>query len=282
MTSLLDQTFFSETISSNQNPRVKQAIKLRDKRSRDKLGLFLIEGFREISRASHFDYPIESVFFCEELFLGENESALLQTLSKSAKLLNVPKHLFEKLSYRDRPDGLLAVARVSKETRLSFETKVLKTAGEDPLFLLVAESIEKPGNLGSILRSSDAAGVHGVILTDKKTDVFNPNVVRASIGTLFSVPIWECSNEEAFSFLNKHHVKLVATTPECSSVYTQADLKGSIAIAMGSEQLGLTQEMLEKAEIKVKIPMLGIADSLNVAASATLALYEAVRQKENP
>ena len=129
------------------------------------------------------------------------------------------------------------------------------------------------------MRSSDAAGVHGVILTDKKTDVFNPNVVRASIGTLFSVPVLECSSSDAFNFLEKHKVKLVATTPHTDNLYTQVDLKGPIAIAMGTEQLGLSDEMLKRSEIKIKIPMFGIADSLNVAASATLAIYEAIRQR---
>lgn len=268
-----------EILTSNQNPKIKQVVKLRDKRSRDLAKQFLIEGYREISRAVHFEYPIESVFFSRDHFLGENEEALLEKCAKTAKLYEVPKHLFDKISYRDRPDGLLAIAPIIGETVSSFEEKVLKAAGKKPLFLLLAESIEKPGNLGSILRSSDAAGIHGVILTDKKTDVFNPNVVRASIGTLFSVPVLECSTTEAFSFLKKHQIKLVATTPHTENLFTKVDLTGPIAIAMGTEQVGLTEEMLKRAEIKVKIPMFGIADSLNVAASATLVIYEAVRQR---
>ncbi|PCI94029.1 rRNA methyltransferase [Candidatus Aerophobetes bacterium] len=268
-----------EVLTSHQNPKIKQIIKLRDKRARDKTKKFLIEGFRELSRAIHFGYPIESVFFSREHFLGVNEEALLEKCGKTAMLYELPDYLFEKISYRDRPDGLLAIAPIIGETLSSFEKKVLSSAKDEPLLLLIAESIEKPGNLGSILRSSDAAGVHGVILTDKKTDVFNPNVVRASIGTLFSVPILECSSSDAFSFLEKHKVKLVATTPHTDSLFTEVDLKGPIAIAMGTEQLGLSDEILKRSEIKVKIPMFGIADSLNVAASATLAIYEAVRQR---
>ncbi|MCH9631573.1 MAG: 23S rRNA (uridine(2479)-2'-O)-methyltransferase [Chlamydiia bacterium] len=272
-------TFASELLTSHQNPKIKQLTKLRDKRTRDKTKKFLIEGYRELSRAVHFGYPIESVFFSKGHFLGVNEEALLEKCCETAMLYEVPDYLFEKISYRDRPDGLLAIAPIVEESLSSFEEKVLSRAKDKPLLLLLAESIEKPGNLGSILRSSDAAGVHGVILTDKKTDVFNPNVVRASIGTLFSVPVVECSSLDAYSFLEKHNVKLVATTPHTDSLFTEVDLKGPIAIAMGTEQLGLSDEMLNRSEIKVKIPMFGIADSLNVAASATLAIYEAVRQR---
>lgn len=268
-----------EQITSNQNPKIKQLVKLKEKRARDKEKKFLIEGYREIARALHFEYPIEAVFFSKEFFLGSNEDALLAKLSEVSKLYEIPKYLFEKISYRDRPDGLLALSPIKEHTLESFEEKILQRADGKPLFLLLAESIEKPGNLGSILRSSDAAGVHGVILTDKRTDVFNPNVVRASIGTLFSVPVFECSFEDAMSLLKKHGAKLVATTPHTDNLFTKIDLKGPIAIAMGSEQLGLSDQCMQQAEIKIKIPMFGIADSLNVAASATLALYEVVRQR---
>lgn len=268
-----------EYITSSQNPKIKHLVKLKERRAREKSEQFLIEGYREIERALHFKYPLESLFYCTDLFLGENEEALIEKASKYAKIFELPQDLFEKVSYRDRPDGLLVVAPVQKETWEEFEKKMEKRADGAPYFLLLAEAIEKPGNLGSILRSCDAAGVHGVLLCDKKTDVFNPNVVRASIGTLFSVPLMECSSEEALEFLEKHKIVLVATTPHTDTCFTKADLTKSVAIAMGTEQLGLSDFFLKEAKIQVKIPMHGIADSLNVAAATTLVLYEVVRQR---
>jgi len=266
-------------ITSSQNEKLKQLVKLKDKKSRDELALFLIEGYREIYKAIQAGYPIKSLFFSQERFIGENESALITSLSKKAQLFKLPGSLFDKYSYRDRPDGLLAVAPIRRETTSSFFEKVKKRAGDQPLFILVAESIEKPGNLGSIFRSCDAAGVHGIIVCDKQTDVFNPNVVRASIGTLFSIPFIECDLLSALLLLEQHRIQLVAATPHATQFFTEVNFKNSVAIAMGSEQLGLSKQLMEKASLKVKIPMFGAADSLNVAAATTLMLYEVVRQR---
>ncbi len=266
-------------ITSSQNEKLKQIIKLKEKKSRDELGLFLIEGYREIYKAMKAGYPISALFFSQERFLGENEPILIASLSKKAALYKLPGELFDKYSYRDRPDGLLAVAPIQRDSKTLFLDKIKNRAKGKPLFILIAESIEKPGNLGSIFRSCDAAGVHGIIVCDKKTDVFNPNVVRASIGTLFSIPFLECDLAAAFEILSEENIELVAATPHADAFFTESDFTRSVAVAMGSEQCGLSDKMMSKARVKVKIPMYGAADSLNVAAATTLMLYEVVRQR---
>jgi len=267
-------------ITSAQNIKLKKLIALRDKKTRQEEKSFLIEGYREITRAKMMDYPLEALFFCRELFLGTQENALIADIGKRAALYELPRHLFEKCSYRDRPDGLLAIAPIKNLTWEAFEIAYKTRATGEAPFLLLAESIEKPGNLGSILRSCDAAGVHGVLVCDPKVDVFNPNVVRASVGTLFTVPILECSLENALLFLKKEDIRLVAATPHAKPIFTQVDLSCGLAIAMGTEQLGLSEKIMKRADIQVKIPMLGVADSLNVAAATTLMLYEVVRQRK--
>lgn len=268
-------------ITSSHNEKLKHLLKLREKKGREQHHEFLIEGYREILKAFDAGVPIKSLFFSEERFLGSNEKALLQKVGKTARLFSLKGDLFDKYSYRDRPDGLLAVAPTQRQDLESFSQAVKqRSKGERP-FILLAESIEKPGNLGSIFRSCDAAGVHGVIVCDKQTDVFNPNVVRASIGTLFSLPFVECSLEEALEFLNDAGIVLVAATPHAKEFFTEVDFSQGVAIAMGSEQLGLSDALLEKAKLRVKIPMYGAADSLNVAAATTLMLYEVVRQRHH-
>ena len=186
------------SITSAQNPKLKNAIHLKEKRERDKTGLFLIEGFRENQRAVKQGIIIEEFFFCPKMFLGENEDSLLEEARKQgAQLIELPDFLFSKLSYRDRPDGLIAIAR-KKKLSLEDAEKILAKK-KNPL-VIIAESIEKPGNLGTILRSSDASSVYLVIVANACTDIYNPNVVRASTGTLFTIPILEASNEEALTF----------------------------------------------------------------------------------
>lgn len=256
-------------ITSLQNSKVKLAALLRERRERDKHDLFLIEGYREVLRAYLAGWQFETLFYCPELFLGENEPALIEKVPES---LSCSEAVFRKFSYRDRPDGLLAIA---KQRHLTLESI------SKPHFLVVAEAIEKPGNLGTILRSSDAVGVDGVIVADRCTDIHNPNVVRASVGTLFTVPVIEASGEETLAWLKKNKVAIVATTPAAEKEYTQVDLTGPIALVVGTEQLGLSDSWLHSADIQVRIPMLGVADSLNVATATTLMLYEALRQRRS-
>lgn len=258
-------------ITSLQNIKIKDAVKLRDRRDRDKTNRFLIEGYRELKRAVDAKRKIDSIFYCSEFFLGENEMDLIRQAGAIA--YRCPDYVFQKLSYRDRPDGILAIA---PQVHLTLADLKLS---KNP-FLLIAESIEKPGNLGTILRSSDAAGVDAVIVCDPTTDIHNPNVVRSSIGTLFTQPVIEASNEETIAFLKKHKISIAAATPSASLEFTDANFKGPLAIAMGTEQYGLSDTWMKQADISVRIPMLGIADSLNVASATTLLLYEVVRQRK--
>lgn len=259
-------------ITSLQNPWIKETIQLRDRRSRDEKGSFLIEGYRELHRAVQAGWKIDVVFYCPEWFLGSNEHSLLS--SAQCRLQECSKEVFAKLSYRDRPDGILAVAPQVHKSLQDFSISA------NP-FLLVAESIEKPGNLGTILRSCDAAGVDGVLVCDRTTDIYNPNVVRSSVGTVFTVPIIETSSQDAIAFLRKNKIAIAAATPHGDREYTQADFQIPLAIAMGTEQYGLSDLWMNQADAQVRIPMLGIADSLNVASATTLLLYEVVRQRRS-
>ena len=264
-------------ITSSQNPKVKLIVNLRDRRDRDRLGLFCIEGFRELTRAHSGCVAIQELFFCPELFLGENEAALIDSIRSQGTLITrCSEQVFRKISYRDRPDGLIAIARQMKKTLadLTHEIKDVK----NPL-LVVAEAIEKPGNLGTILRTSDGAGAHGVIICDQCTDIYNPNVVRASVGTLFTLPVVEASSIEAIEWLKQQHIAIVSATPHAESSYTSVNLSAPIAIALGTEQLGLSDSWMQKCDRQVRIPMKGVADSLNVAMAATILLFEAQRQR---
>ncbi|MEO6994107.1 MAG: RNA methyltransferase [Lacunisphaera sp.] len=287
-----------EKITSLQNPRVKQLVKLRDRRDRDEAGLFLVEGYRQIRRALEKNTRLLELYFSPDWFLGENEPALIeQARQAGAQLFELSKDAFAKCAYRDRPDGLLAVA---PQWKLSLNDLAVAdrpvAGGADPglsasgpgsappatkkvPFLLVVESIEKPGNLGTILRSADAAGVDAVIVCDAVTDVFNPNVVRSSTGVLFSVPIVVADSATVHAWLIEKEIRIVATTPDTPNIYTNVDLTGPLAIVMGSEQYGLSKFWLKESNLLVRIPMAGQADSLNVAMATIITLFEAVRQR---
>lgn len=262
-----------ERITSFQNPKVKGAHKLWDKRGRDKAGEFLIEGYRELLRAVECKVPLHMVLTCPDLYLGTNEYALLEACETlGAAIFYCSEPVFKSLSYRDRPDGLIAVA--PKWTHTLANLKLSSSP-----FLVLAESIEKPGNLGTILRSSDAVGVDGIIVCDRCTDIFNPNVVRSSVGTLFTQPVVEATGEETLAWLRKHQISIVAATPSADREFTEVDLTKGVAIAVGTEQLGLSERLMQAADIHVRIPMNGVADSLNVAMATTVLLYEALRQR---
>lgn len=262
-------------LTSMQNPKVKQVVRLREKRERDKTGTFLIEGYRELFRAAVGKISFNAAFYSPSHFLGSNEQALLSSIAElGGELIEVSPEVFEKISYRDRPDGLLAIAKQKHWT-----LEEVLTSGDNPPFIVIAEAIEKPGNLGSILRSSDAAGVDALIVCDRCTDIFNPNVVRASVGTLFTVPVIETTSDEALAWLAEKGITLVATSPDATLTYTKAPLTGPVAIAMGCEQLGLSEKWMKRSDLQVSIPMKGVADSLNVAAATTLLLYEVLRQR---
>ncbi len=262
-----------ERITSTANPRVKHLVRLRRRRDRDQDRRFLIEGFRELSRAVEAGVAIETLYHCPELYLGENEPALVEALAASgADVMELGESACRKASYRDRPEGLLAVAE-------QFPTDLERLMLPHHALVLVLESIEKPGNLGTMLRTAEAAGVQGVIVCDPTTDPFNPNVVRASLGTLFLVPLAVSTTDETISWLRERGVSILASTPDGEVPHWEAGYRGSVAIVVGSEQLGLSDRWLEAADQRVIIPMAGHADSLNAAMATGILLFEAVRQR---
>lgn len=264
-------------ITSSKNEKIKKIIKLKDKNKREKYSSFLIEGYREISRAVQSNVQIESLFICPSLFLKDNEPVLIEKIKNDKiPIFDCLEDIFRKISYRDRPDGLIAIAK-----QFNCDIDNLKTIIKNKKnpFLIVLEGIEKPGNLGTILRTADAAGVDAVIVADPMTDIFNPNVVRASIGTLFTVPIFVCESTKILTFLKENNIEIIATSPNSKIIYTHVNLNKSIAIAFGTEQLGLSKIWMENSNTLVRIPMVGNVDSLNVASATTILLYETVRQR---
>ena len=261
-------------LTSPSNPRIKEIAKLRQRSHRDKAGALLVEGYRELKRAVDNGWKPQTLVSCPEIWLGKHENALVDRCkSAGAVLLQVSPTVFEKISARDRPDGLLAVG---PQLHRSLESLQLPP---DAL-IVVAESIEKPGNLGTILRSADAAGASAVIVCDRCTDVQNPNVVRASVGTLFSLPVVETSTAKALAFLHDRGFRILASTPHAEAFYTDFDLTGPTAVVVGAEQVGLTDPWFDSPDCSaVRIPMLGQCDSLNVASATTILLYEVVRQR---
>jgi len=261
-------------ITSLANARVKDAIRLRQRSHRDELGLMLAESYRDILRAVENGWRPRAVFYSEPLFLkNENEGALLaKCRDAGAELLSCAPNVFEKMAYRERPDGLLAVG-----PQIRHELAGLKLSPN--ALVVVAEAVEKPGNLGTLLRSADGAGAEAVIVCDRCTDICNPNVVRASTGMVFAIPVVEAGRDEVLAFLRARSFKMLAATPHAEVNHWDADMRGATAILVGAEQYGLTDFWMDAATQRVKIPMLGRADSLNVATAATILLFEAVRQR---
>lgn len=264
-------------VTSLQNLQVKEVKKLRERKDRNESGLFLVEGYKELTRALRGGFVIKTLFFCEDLFLKTNEKALIEQIrSKGANIISCSKNVFEKIAYRERPDGLLGVA-LQLHLRVGDLKKIIENS-KNPFFV-VAQHIEKPGNLGTILRSCDGVKVDAAVVCDPCTDIFNPNVVRASIGSLFTQPVIEAESDEVIDLFKKNNIKIVSTTPNTDKIYSDVDLSGPIAIVVGTEQYGLTDKWLKNSDINVKIPMRGVADSLNVGAATTIMLYEALRQR---
>lgn len=262
-----------EVLTSTKNPKIQDAAKLSERKYRDQTGLMLIEGLKELTLALKGGIAVKRFFYCEELFTGREEREILKTAGgQNADLVPVVRHVFEKLAYREDSFGLAAVAE--KPAKILEDIPLTKS----PL-LIVVEGVEKPGNLGAILRSADAAGVDCVIVCGKSTDIYNPNVVRASIGTVFTVPVVKATVSEAINWLKEKGIRTIATTPHSERDYFDTDLKSPCAIVMGSEHEGLSETWLNHADALVRIPMKGEADSLNLAMSTTIMLYEAVRQR---
>jgi TrmH family RNA methyltransferase len=260
-------------ITSAQNPRVKQIVRLRDKRDRMREWLMVVEGRDELALALDSGASPRAGYYCPALIRDADRDDFLARLSAArAELIEVTEPVFAKMAYRENPDGWLAVFPRPDRTLAGL---TLPTA---PL-LVVVEAVEKPGNLGAILRSADAAGVDAVLVCDPVADVSNPNVIRASRGTIFTVPVVEAPAADALRWLKERGIRLVATTPAAATDYTAADLRGAVAVAVGAEDMGLSAAWLDAAETRVRIPMHGRVNSLNVATAAALVIYEAVRQR---
>lgn len=269
------------SITSAQNPRVKTVIKLNDRRARDEARRTVVEGIREVRLAlDHGVVPLET-YLCPELVDGPEAVAVERRLrdlaaSGAGELFLVSPDVFAKMAYRGQSGGVLLVIAYP-ERRLDD----LRFRGAP--FLVIVEEAEKPGNLGAALRTADAAGVDGVIVPSpdggRGTDLNNPNVIRASLGAYFTVPVVVASNDEAIAWLRQRGIAIVAATPAAETLYTTADLTGPVALAIGSEAWGLSDTWLAAADRRVRIPMMGAVDSLNLSASAALMIYEVVRQR---
>jgi TrmH family RNA methyltransferase len=254
-------------IVSLQNPRVKYIVKLRDdKKQRQRDGLMLVEGYDEISLALDAGHMPRTLLIAPEL-------ARHHLREVKAETVTVSPAVFEKMSYRENPDGWLAVFPIP---HVSLEDLRL---GHTPL-IIVAESIEKPGNLGAILRTADAAHVDAVLVCDPRVDAYSPNVVRASRGTLFTVPVVETKSTQALVFLQQRGIHVLAATPSAEAEYTRQDLRIPVAVAVGTEDEGLSELWMNHADVQVKIPMLGKVNSLNVSIATALIIYEAMRQRQ--
>jgi TrmH family RNA methyltransferase len=261
-------------ITSPANASLKSLVALRRRRAREDAGLTLIEGYAELSLALDAGVVPRTVFHCPELMLDPTaqQDVVRRVQAMGSETQRLGRAAFEKVAYREGPDGFLAV--VDSVAHSCADLRV----GPAPL-ALICQGVEKPGNLGAMLRTADAAGVEAVVAADPVTDWGNPNLVRASKGTVFSVPVASDSTAETLRWLSDNSISLAATTPDTDLDYTDVDYTGPIAIAVGGEKYGLTDEILAAAAYRIRIPMSGRANSLNVAASAAIVIYEAVRQR---
>jgi TrmH family RNA methyltransferase len=268
---------YSPTLGSIHNPRVRERFKLREARERRRSGLMLIDGAREVGRAIASGVELVEAFVADDLVAAAGPEALEATSAvraSGATIVPVTGELMGRMAFGDRSDGLLAVARIPDVSLEAFGACIPSA----PL-LLVLESVEKPGNLGAVLRTADGAGVDGVLVADPGTDPWNPNAIRASMGTVFSVPLAVTEAAPARAWLAAHAVRVVAAVVDAPTVYTDADLSGAVAIALGSEADGLSDAWRGDDVTPVRIPMQGIADSLNVSVTAAILAYEARRQR---
>lgn len=267
---------FMEQINSIQNGRVKRTVKLQRKASaRGTEGLTVIEGAREVMRAMENGWQPVEIWLCPELGGTGHEVFHRPAVSghPSPECFQASPAVFAKMTYRENPDGVLAVGPLVGRTLEQLDLP------ENPL-VLVAEGVEKPGNLGALLRTADGAGAAAVILCDPGTDLNNPKVIRASIGTLFYLSVAEASSADAVHFLKARGIRIAAAMPGAAAVHTESHLAGPLAVVVGSEDMGLSAEWRQAADLQVRIPMRGKNDSLNVSVSAAVLLYEALRQRE--
>ncbi|WP_179320573.1 TrmH family RNA methyltransferase [Winogradskyella helgolandensis] len=262
----------SKSISSVQNPFVKQLVLLKEKsRQRKKSGQFLIEGKRELSLAIKGGYKIDTLLFYPELFSESEANALSQY---EIECIEISKDVFQKLAHRDTTEGVIAVVNSKKHT-----LEDLKLTSKNPL-ILVAEAPEKPGNIGALLRTADAANVDAVIIANPKSDLYNPNIIRSSVGCVFTTEIAMASSEDAIAFLKKYNFNIYSAILQESEPYYSQDYTLPTAIVVGTEATGLTEEWRAAATKNISIPMQGVIDSMNVSVAAGILIFEAKRQRD--
>ena len=254
------------TITSLKNPKIKDLLTLSEKsRERRERGLFVVEGQREVSRALAAGYEAETLFVCEA-YLGEPLAV------EPDKVFPVSKEVYERIAYRGGTEGVVAILRTKERSLQAL------SLCDNPL-ILVLESVEKPGNIGAVLRSADAAGVDAVLVCDPLTDLYNPNLIRASLGALFSVPTLCCTSQEAAAWLKRHKIAILTAQLQDSELYYDTDMTRGTALVMGAEDRGLSPFWREQADAHIRIPMAGMMDSLNVSVSAAILCFEAIRQR---
>ncbi|PKP26145.1 MAG: rRNA methyltransferase [Bacteroidetes bacterium HGW-Bacteroidetes-2] len=260
-------------INSLQNPFLKQLIHLHEKsRERKKTGLFLIEGEREIGLAIKGGYAIEAFIFCKELY---PENMLIHLLNQPVDQIEVSLEIYQKLAYRETTEGIIALA---KAKNLSLQSLLFTT--KNPI-ILVAEAPEKPGNIGALLRTADAAKLDAVLIANPKTDLYNPNIIRSSVGGLFTNQIATGTTEEIISFLKKNNIAIYCAALKASIPYTETNFSKACAIVVGTESTGLSAPWLENATQNIIIPMEGEIDSMNVSVAAAILIFEAKRQQKH-
>lgn len=273
-----------ELISSLQNPKIKRLVALQQKSSeRRKAGVFVVEGQREIMHCISACLEIETIFFCPAIMNAGDREGLHRSnadvdaqslLNKAKTIFKVTANVYNKIAYRGGTEGIMAVVNTPTHSLAELPTE------SAPLYV-VLEKVEKPGNLGAILRSADAAGATSVIVCDPLTDLYNPNLIRSSIGAIFNVPVATCTSEECILWLKSHGVTILTAQLQDSHLYYDTDMRRPTAIVMGTEATGLTPQWREAADAHIRIPMLGRLDSLNVSVSAAILLFEAVRQRQS-
>lgn len=260
-------------IASAANPRVKAVAKLRDRRERERTGLTIVDGGREVRRALAAGVELAEAFVCEPLVRSSDaRAAVAELVAAGVRITTVSPVVFDRIAFGDRVEGIVAIVRAPGTDLASIKLP------PQPL-VIVLEAVEKPGNLGAALRSADGAGVDALLAADAATDVFNPNAIRASLGTAFTVPIGAGSTPEVVAFLRGNDIRIVAARVDATTDYTEADLRGPVAIVLGSEADGLSPAWSAPDVTTVRLPMLGAADSLNVSVAAAILLYEARRQR---
>lgn len=263
-----------EIIRSLQNTQIKAAVKLRDRRGRMQQGRTIIDGLREIRRALASKFPIEAIYLDPNALAGPEANGFIELLTEHQDIAvtHVTSEVMAKLAFGERVEGAVAVAKIPKRTLATIELP------ESPL-VVVIEQVEKPGNVGAILRTMDAVGADLLISADGRTDLFNPNAIRASLGTIFSVPVVDATSEETIDYLRGQGIQALAARVDGSVPYSTVDMRASTALVLGSEAHGLSDKWHQPGISNIHLPMHGIADSLNVSTTAAVLLYEALRQR---